>query len=83
MHSFDWNDTTFKTNARRRVKILRAFDGPPCPNLPCYKYAENSKTYDTIMDFLERHPTIKIEILVLLTNEDLNNIIKKVYLYDY
>jgi hypothetical protein len=60
--TFNWDDTTFNIGASKQVVILRNFDGPPCPNQPCYEYAENSKIYDTIINFLQVNPKIKIEI---------------------
>ncbi len=59
--SFNWNDSTLKINSRRTINITYTLDGP-CTVEPCYETNDNHFVYDTLIDFLRGHPTIKIEI---------------------
>lgn len=59
--TFNWTDTTFLVSAKRTINILYDIDGP-CSVNPCYESRDNHFAYDTLINFLKTHPSIKIEI---------------------
>jgi len=58
---FNWNDTALKINSSRIMITEYELDGP-CTVGPCYNTGLNHFVYDTLIDFLKKNPTIKIEI---------------------
>jgi len=73
--SFEWTDSIFSPGAQRNIWFHFATDGP-CTVGACYTDCDttnaskkingivcyNKFTYDTIVDFLKKNPTVKIEI---------------------
>jgi outer membrane protein OmpA-like peptidoglycan-associated protein len=60
-NKFEWQNLTFEIGQRREIKLKFDFDGL-CTVRPCYKFAENALTIDTIVAFLNKNPNLQIEI---------------------
>jgi len=58
--SFTLADTSFKPGTYFRFYYAINLDHGACTVYPCYEY--NKKVYDSLVHFLNIHPTFKIEI---------------------
>jgi hypothetical protein len=57
--TFDWKDTIFTVGQSKNIVLRLAFDGP-CTVYPCYNYAENKTTYDTLINFLKKNKNLTV-----------------------
>lgn len=58
--SFKFTDTSFQRNSYIRFHYSINLDHGSCTVYPCYEY--NKEFYDSLVSFLNAHPTFKIEI---------------------
>jgi outer membrane protein OmpA-like peptidoglycan-associated protein len=56
-NTFGWNDKTFKLGQTRKIWVQYELDRATLRNEP-----EIKMTLDTVVDFLKRNPTLKVEI---------------------
>src|SRR4051794_36379195 len=59
---FNWTDTTLSAGQTRTIQLVRAFSGS-CDSKPCYEYADNKLTYDTLVSFLKANKEISLAFL--------------------
>lgn len=58
---FNWNDSIVKVGEVRLIEFEYALDGP-CTVEPCDGVGGNKLMYDTLINFLTKHPSVVVQI---------------------